>query len=108
MLIFPPVIRGILLGLGTGLVLMFNWVVATFPTTGCYSPPMWSGKKPNELVREGGKRTRLAQGSVGHRDIDTVYSRETAFSFCFSTFSISRVSFSCQQYKRNPMRGFKQ
>lgn len=42
MLIFPPVIRGILLGLGTGLVLMFNWVVATFPTTGCYSPQMWS------------------------------------------------------------------
>lgn len=32
MLIVPPVIQGILLGLGTRLVLMFNWVMAIFPT----------------------------------------------------------------------------
>lgn len=55
MLIFPPVIHRIPIGLGTCWVLMFNWLVATFPTIWLLLSSMLLGKRPDELVRKGRK-----------------------------------------------------
>lgn len=78
MLIFPPVIPSIPIGLGTCLELISNWLVATSSTNDLCPPPMLLGKKANGQIGKGQEGTEDMQGRCGFlRNLRTLKERNS-------------------------------